>query len=165
MYPGFFGWMRAQHHGGGCGSEAGFHGGHRHEGHGHSDGGEMRTGGEDWSGDGGALGVRRPLRFLAYKLGLGAPQVAELARILAELKTERAQAAVDQRRTLASIADLVAAAAFDNGKAEEATALRVKSAERVRDAVVKALGKIHALLDERQRSELAYLIRTGTLTI
>jgi len=42
---------------------------------------------------GGAFGVRRPLRFLAYKLELDERQVSELARILDELKTERAQAA------------------------------------------------------------------------
>src|SRR5437667_12835797 len=49
---------------------------------------------------GGAFGVRRPLRFLAYKLGLNEAQVAEMARILNDLKTERAQAAVDDRRAL-----------------------------------------------------------------
>jgi len=43
--------------------------------------------------------------------------------------------------------------------------LRVRSAERLRDAVVKALGKIHAVLDSGQRAQLAYLIRTGVLSI
>src|SRR5262245_788574 len=50
--------------------------------------------------EGGAFGVRRPLRYLAYKLDLREEQTNELARILAELKTERAQAEVDERRTL-----------------------------------------------------------------
>src|SRR5438132_14308296 len=36
---------------------------------------------------GGHFGVRRPLRFLAYKLELDERQVAELARILDTLKT------------------------------------------------------------------------------
>ena len=36
---------------------------------------------------GGSFGVRRPLRFLAYKLGLSEEQVVALARILDELKT------------------------------------------------------------------------------
>ena len=57
---------------------------------------------------GGAFGVRRPLRFLAYKLELDERQVAELARILDELKTERAQAEVDRRRSLSAFADAVA---------------------------------------------------------
>src|SRR5262245_16435497 len=57
-----------------------------------------------------AFGVRRPLRLLAYKLDLDAEQVSELARILNELKTERAQAEVDDRRTVATFADALAVA-------------------------------------------------------
>jgi hypothetical protein len=109
--------------------------------------------------------VRRPLRFLAYKLGLDERQVSELARVLNELKTERAQAEVDRRRTVAGLADAIAGAEYDAGKAQEAGALRVASAERVRDAVLRALQQIHGLLDDEQRKRLAYLIRTGTLAI
>lgn len=39
------------------------------------------------------------------------------------------------------------------------------SAERLRDAVLKALRQIHAALNAEQRVRLAYLIRTGTLTV
>lgn len=114
---------------------------------------------------GGGLGVRRPLRFLAHRLGLDDHQVAELARVLNELKTERAQAEVDRRRTVAGLADALGSEAFDGSKAAEAGDLRVKSAERVRDAVLKALRDIHALLNPQQRTQLAYLIRTGTLVL
>jgi Spy/CpxP family protein refolding chaperone len=114
---------------------------------------------------GGNFGVRRPLRFLAHKLQLDDRQVAELARILDELKTERAQAEVDRRRTLTAFADALAGEAFDSAKAGEGGELRVKSAERLREAVVKSLQRIHALLNAEQRTHLAYLIRTGTLTI
>jgi Spy/CpxP family protein refolding chaperone len=114
---------------------------------------------------GGGLGVRRPLRFLVHKLDLDERQITELARILNELKTERAQAAVDHHRTVASFADALAGDAFDTAKAAEGGDLRVKSAERVRDAVLKALQQIHALLNPEQRSRLAYLIRTGTLVL
>jgi hypothetical protein len=31
--------------------------------------------------------------------------------------------------------------------------------------VVKAIGKLHALLDPGQRAQLAYLIRTGVLSL
>jgi Spy/CpxP family protein refolding chaperone len=122
------------------------------------------------SGDGGdfgagAFGVRRPLRFLAYKLGLDDRQVGELARILNALKTERAQAEVDARRAMAGLADAVAAAAFDTQATADAAAVRVRSAERLRDAVTTALGELHALLDPEQRAQLAYLIRTGTLQV
>src|SRR5689334_2143910 len=61
----------------------------------------------------GGFGVRRPLRFLAHKLELNDAQVAALARVLDELKTERAQAAVDGRRALAEFADATSADAFD----------------------------------------------------
>ena len=112
-----------------------------------------------------AFGVRRPLRLLAYKLDLDPNQVSELARILNELKTERAQAEVDERRTVAAFADALAAAAFDEEKVREGAALRVRSTERLQDAVVKALRQIHALLDAEQRAKLAYLIRTGTIML
>jgi Spy/CpxP family protein refolding chaperone len=157
--------------GAGCGPGAGgggWRGWGRRGGHeeGHDDGGRWAGGGDDDGGfGGGAFGVRRPLRFLAYKLDLDERQVAELAAILDELKTERAQAEVDRRRTLSAFADAVGAAAFDEAKAGDAASLRVKSAERLRDAVTAALRRIHALLEDDQRSRLAYLIRTGTLSL
>ena len=114
---------------------------------------------------GGGFGVRRPLRFLAHKLDLDERQVGELARILDEFKTERAQAEVDRRRTLSAFAEALSAAEFDAAKANEGGELRAKSAERVRDAVLKALRQIHAVLNADQRVRLAYLIRTGTLVI
>ena len=97
-------------------------------------------GGGDEFGGGGAFGVRRPLRFLAFKLDLDEAQVSELAKVLDELKTERAQAAVDDRRTTAAFADGVSAEVFDAAKAAEGGTLRVKAAERLRDAVIKAPG-------------------------
>ncbi len=114
---------------------------------------------------GGAFGVRRPLRLLAYKLGLSESQVAEMARILNDLKTERAQAAVDDRRSLTAFADALSAEAFDEALAGQGAALRAKSGERLAESVVKALGRIHKLLDAEQRGRLAYLIRTGTLLL
>ena len=115
--------------------------------------------------DGGGFGVRRPLRFMAHKLELDEKQVNELAAILDELKTERAQAAVDHRRTVGAFSDVLAAEAFDEAAAKKAADLRVKSAERLRDAVVKALARTHAMLDPEQRKQLSYLLRSGQLTI
>lgn len=122
--------------------------------------------GEDMGDEGfGGFGVRRPLRFLADRLGLDERQMATLARILDDLKTERAQAEVDRRRTLAAFADALGPDAFDAAKAAEAGELRVASAGRVREAVIKALRDIHAVLNPDQRQRLAYFIRTGTLTV
>jgi Spy/CpxP family protein refolding chaperone len=129
---------------------------------------ERYAGGHGGDGDdfgSGAFGVRRPLRFLAYKLELDDRQVGELARILDELKTERAQAEVDRRRTMSAFADAVGGETFDEAKAKDGADLRVASAQRLRDAVTRALGKIHALIDKDQREHLAYLIRTGTLQL
>jgi len=113
----------------------------------------------------GPFGVRRPLRFLAFKLGLDEAQIDALARILDELKTERAQADVDARRALAALADVIGAATFDPEKARQGATLRVAGAERLRDAVVRALGRLHAVLTPEQRTRLAYLIRTGTILV
>ena len=154
MHPAFMSW--------GCAPHA-FRTCHRHGRRGRSWGGPAEEMDEDFGG--GAFGVRRPLRFLAHKLDLDDRQVAELARILDELKTERAQAEVDRRRTVAAFADALAGDAFDAAKADEGGRLRVQSAERVRDAVLKALRQIHAVLNAEQRVRLAYLIRTGTLAV
>jgi Spy/CpxP family protein refolding chaperone len=118
-----------------------------------------------YSHGGGHFGVRRPLRFLAYKLALADAQVAELARILDEIKTERAQAAVDHRRAISTFADAIEGEAFDEAKANAGASIRVQSADRLRGAVVTALARLHKMLDAEQRAKLAYLIRTGTLSI
>jgi len=116
-------------------------------------------------GDHGSFGVRRPLRFLAHKLDLDEKQAAAVARILDDLKTERAQAAVDDRRTTSAFAAAFEGGTFDGDAAGKAADRRVESAKRLRDAVVKALGEIHAVLDAEQRETFAYLIRTGALSI
>jgi hypothetical protein len=114
---------------------------------------------------GGSFGVRRPLRFLAHKLELDEEQVTALAAILDELKIERAQAEVDGRRATAAFADAVAGDTLDGERLGEGGATRVRSAERLRDAVGRALGRIHAVLRPEQRRRLAYLIRTGVLRV
>ena len=171
MHPGFMSWWKHARGGGDCGAEAGCGPGHDH-GEGRSHGGwrgfsghHEASGGDDGDFGGAPFGVRRPLRFLAFKLGLDDLQVAELARILADLKTERAQAAVDNRRAITAFADAAASDAFDTAKAAEASAGRAKTAERLGTAVSTALSRIHAVLKPDQRQQLAYLIRTGTLSI
>jgi Spy/CpxP family protein refolding chaperone len=161
MYPGFFGWRQWK--------AAAGHGAHGHH---HCGAGGGGGGGSAWAGPpddgeigGAGFGVRRPLRFLAHKLELDEKQIAELAHILDDLKTERAQAAVDNRRATSAFADALSGDVFDEAKVGQASQERVKSAERVRDALSQALAKIHALLAADQRSKLAYLIRTGALSI
>lgn len=119
-------------------------------------------GGDDDPGAG--LGVRRPLRYLAWKLDLTAEQLEGAARILERLKIERAQAAVDQRRSAADLADAIEHEAFDNTQADAATEKRVSAALAVQRAVAKALAELHGILEPDQRRRLAMLIRTRAIT-
>jgi len=158
MYPGFIYWRKRAGRGSSCGdhlsailAQTSF------------DPGKAADSYRAEFGSGASFGVRRPLRYLAWKLDLDEKQAAELAKILADLKTERAQADVEGRRVASALADLAAAAQFDEAKAKAAAELKVKSAERIGSAVVIALGRLHALLDPEQRERLAYLVRTGVV--
>jgi Spy/CpxP family protein refolding chaperone len=152
MHPAFMSWGGAWRAFPSCGGFGAWHG------RGFGEGGPDE-------GFGGGFGVRRPLRFLAQQLDLDERQVTELARILDDLKTERAQAEVDRRRTVAALADALSADDFDDAKAAEAGDLRVQSATRLRDAVIAALRRMHAALNPEQRARLAYLIRSGQLSV
>lgn len=168
MHPAFYQWWKTSRRGAECHSRAeascGPFGARHH-------GGEpdpTRSAGppgHDEPFGGGPFGVRRPLRFLAHKLELDEAQVEELARIMNTLKTERAQAEVDHQRTIAALADAMEGPSFDEARAAEGGKMRVESAERLRTAVITALGRIHALLNDGQRKKLAYLVRTGTIAV
>jgi Spy/CpxP family protein refolding chaperone len=121
--------------------------------------------GDEGFGPGGGFGVRRPLRFLAHKLELDEKQVVQLARILDELKTERAQAAVDDRRTLVEFADALVGENFEGAKAAAAGERRVESNKRLAATLLRSLEQIHAMLNPEQRARLAHLIRTGILAV
>jgi hypothetical protein len=119
--------------------------------------------GDDDLGSAG-LGVRRPLRFLAWKLDLTSEQVAAVARILERLKIERAQAEVEQRRSAAALADALEGERFDADTAGPAADRRADSARAVQRAVVGALAELHAALEPDQRRRLAMLIRTRAIS-
>jgi hypothetical protein len=126
---------------------------------------EHRGGGGD--GDeffGAGLGVRRPLRFLAWKLDLDEDQVEALARTLERLKLERAQAALDLRRAASALADAFTGE-FGAAEAQTAAEQRAGAARRVQDATARALEELHALLEPEQRRALAELIRTGAIRL
>jgi Spy/CpxP family protein refolding chaperone len=119
--------------------------------------------GDDELGSAG-LGVRRPLRYLGWKLDLTQDQLAATARILERLKIERAQAEVEQRRSAAALADALEGESFDNTAASVAADHRADSARAVQKAVAKALADLHAALEPDQRRRLAMLIRTRQIT-
>jgi Spy/CpxP family protein refolding chaperone len=166
MHPAFIFWRHARRghcetEGGpgascGPGFQGGFRGGGRFTaGRGHGPGGD----------DGGGFGVRRPLRFLAHKLDLSEEQVGDLAKILNELKTERAQAEVDHQRAVSAFADAVEGDTFDAARAAEGAGVREASNARVKDAILKALSRIHGVLTKEQRQKFAYFVRTGVLSM
>ena len=159
MYPGFFYWRKRAGRNPYCGGLSAF----LHQG-GYSPAASADSYRAEFS-SGASFGVRRPLRFLAWKLELDEKQTAELAKILADLKTERAQAEVETRRAASAFADLASAAQFDVAKAKEAADLKVRSAEKVSAALVAALERLHALLEPDQRERLAYLVRTGIVQL
>ena len=114
---------------------------------------------------GSGFGVRRPLRYMTHQLDLDDEQIDTLAGILNLLKTERAQARLDEQRSIAGIADAVEGDAFDAESAAEALSLRVAAAERLKQEVLNTLQKTHEMLDPEQRKRLAYLLRSGQLSI
>ena len=54
---------------------------------------------------------------------------------------------------------------FNQGAASEALSARVEAAERLKEEVLTTLRKTHEMLDPEQRKRLAYLLRSGQLTI
>ena len=118
----------------------------------------------NWHG-GRMFGVRRPLRYLTWKLDLSDQQVRELADVLKRLKNARSQTQVDWDGSVADIADTFTSAQFDEDNAQAAIERRKRSASAQQDQIVEALRRLHAILDEDQRAEFAYLLRSGSLEI
>lgn len=168
MHPGFlYYWRRAQRHA--------QHAHHAHQEYpcGHQDddgpgdkafvGPRHHAGGP--RGGGGPFGARRPLRVMVQQLELDDDQTEIVARVIDDLKTERAQAAVHERRSVGQLADALLGDEFDETAVRNALQLRVQAAEQLRDAVLHALSQTHAALTPEQRKRLSYLLRSGTLTI
>ncbi len=179
MYPGFISYWKSHHSGAGpcggahysyawCGPSPGV--GRRRR-HGRAEGDPFRgfSGRSGFHGDfvfgAGGLGMRRPLRFLAYRLDLDDRQVSRLGRILEGVKVEREQAAVDLRRAAGELADALEESTIDEDRLRAAGERRINAGRRVQEAVARAMGELHELLDEDQREDLAGLIRTGALRL
>lgn len=113
----------------------------------------------------GGFGVRRPLRYLSYQLDLDDSQRRQVAVALDALKTEREQAALDEKKMTAELADLVAKPELTDDALAGVLAARVTSAERVQKQVARAIREIVAVLDPDQRDEFAYLLKTGAIQI
>ncbi len=113
----------------------------------------------------GPFGVRRPLRYMARQLDLDEDQVAKMAAIMDDLKTQRAQARVDRRKAIGVFADAFLADAFDRARVDDACKARAESERAVEEAVATALERTFEVLDVEQRKRLAYLLRSEGITI
>ena len=110
------------------------------------------------------FGVRRPLRYLTWRLDLDESQTRRMARVLNQLKTEHEQAAVDEKRTVAALAKSMESGTPTLDEAREALSGRVQTAEKLREETAKAIVAISDFLDEDQREEFINLILTGSVS-
>ncbi len=173
MHPGFYSWWKSREHAG-CGegpmptdpvrtadpdSDD-----HHHHGGRWGDGPFAHAGHGFEPDAASAFGVRRPLRFLRAQAELEREPGRRCSRpSWMSSKTERAQAAVDQRRRTSALPRPSKAPPSTRPKQQSAGDEQLKSAERARSAVERALKRIHGVLDDEQRKTLAYLLRTGVL--
>ena len=114
---------------------------------------------------GAGFGVRRPLRYLSYQLDLDESQRRQIAVLLDSVKTEREQAALDEKKMVAELADLVVKEDVSTDALEETLSARVRSTRQVQSLIAKALKEISTVLDADQREEFSYLLRSGAFRI
>jgi Spy/CpxP family protein refolding chaperone len=117
-----------------------------------------------WS-SGPTFGVRRPLRHLAWKLNLNETQIRDVVDVLDRLKTAYNQARLDQDRSTSEVAAVFSAAAFDADRTTAALATRTRATEALNQELLSAVQRIFELLNEEQRREFAYLLRSGAFVL
>lgn len=116
----------------------------------------------------GNFGVRRPLRYLSYQLDLDEAQRRQIAAALDTVKIEREQEALDEKKMVADLADLVASntdSELSTDSLKAALSPRVQASAKLQKRMAKALKQIVEVLDPDQRQEFAYLLRTGDFKI
>lgn len=119
-----------------------------------------------WHGRGGAdFGVRRPLRYLSHRLDLDESQTRKMATVLNALKTEREQARLDETRTNAALAELMAKGTPTQEEVKEVLEPRVKSTETLNTETARSVISISEFLDEDQRKEFINLLLTGSISL
>ena len=117
-----------------------------------------------WS-SGPTFGVRRPLRHLAWKLNLNETQVRDVVDVLDRLKTAYNQARLDQDRSTSEVAAVFSAAEFDGERVTSALSTRTRATEALNQELLAAMRRIFEMLNEEQRREFAYLLRSGAFVL
>ena len=117
-----------------------------------------------WS-SGPTFGVRRPLRHLAWKLNLSETQIHDVVDVLDRLKTAYNQARLDQDRSTSEIAAVFSTPEFNAERVSSALAARTQATEVLNLELLAAVRRIFELLNEEQRREFAYLLRSGAFVL
>ena len=131
--------------GGGCGSWSG----------------RGRWGGWHGDGDHHRSGERWFLRGLFERLDTSPGQEKVILEAVSEVRQAGAAARGEVNRTRADVAKAVRSASFDETLMGETFARHDSEMESMRKALVGAMAKIHAVLDEKQRERLAEIIESG----
>ena len=88
-----------------------------------------------------------------------------MATVLNTLKTEREQAELDEKRTVAALASLLEDGTPTLDEAREVLKARVDSADQLKEETAKALVAISDFLDDDQREEFINLLLTGSVSL
>ena len=113
----------------------------------------------------GSFGARRPLRFLGYQLDLDEKQRRKIGAVLNDIKVDREQAALDEKKMISELADQIGRSERGPDAFKQTLSTRVRSTEHLQGRIADALEKIIETLDDDQREEFAYLLRTGSFRI
>ena len=117
-----------------------------------------------WS-SGPTFGMRRPLRHLAWKLNLNETQLRDIVDVLDRLKTAYNQARLDQDRSTSEIAAAFSEPAFNGDRVSSALGMRTHASDVLNQELLSAVRRIFELLNEDQRQEFAYLLRSGAFVL
>jgi uncharacterized membrane protein len=142
--------------GGGCGGGR-FRGHRDHEGgFGRGEGGFRRGGWGSWGGGPGFF-----LRAIIEQLDATPEQEKVIVAAFHEVRDEAVKNRAEMRRTRADIAKAMRSPGFDEVLLGELFARHDTAIEAMRRASTGALAKVHVVLDEKQRNDLADLIENG----
>ena len=106
-----------------------------------------------------------PLRHLTYRLDLNESPKRRMATALNQLKTEREQVELIEKRTVAALASLLEAGTPTLAEAKEVLNDRVDSAEHLRDETAKAVVANSDFLDDDQRDKSIEMLLTGAIAL
>ncbi|CAN92206.1 hypothetical protein predicted by Glimmer/Critica [Sorangium cellulosum So ce56] len=111
----------------------------------------------------GGHGFRRRffLSFLFDRLGTTPTQEKVIVAAIDELRSAAEAQRSEIRSTRADVAAAMRSPSFDETRLGELFARHDTAIEALRRAAVGALGKVHAVLEDRQREQLADLIEIG----